>query len=145
MIVRLLSLVAACALAFPAHIAEAAEAPIVQVRIPQGLTTDFVGTQAGPNGSLYVTIPSIRAFNPNSHDYGPYEPDEFHLIVDGHTFYPVVRPGLGAIDLSTPGIVPPKGSLLVTVTFKVPAGTKVAEFEFVPHWFDDNGGSVAFC
>jgi hypothetical protein len=122
-----------------------ADPALVQVRIPQGLTADFPSTQPAADGNLYVTVPSLRAFNPNSHDYGPYDPHDFHLIANGQTYYPVVRPGLAALDLSTPGTVPPKGSLLVTVSFEVPPGTKSAYFEFLPHWFDDNGASVAFC
>ena len=138
-------LLAAALAAALAPLAARADAPLVQVRVPQGLTADFPTTQLASDGTLFVTVGSVRAVNPNSHDYAPYEPRQFHLIAGGHTYYPVVRPGLGALDLSTGGVVPPKGSLLVTVTFDVPIGTRVGYFEFIPHWFDDSGASVAFC
>jgi hypothetical protein len=122
-----------------------ADEPFVQIRIPLGLTTDFTFARRAADGNLYVTVPSLRAHNPNANDFGPYDPSEFHLVVGDRTYLPVVRPGLGAIDLANAGIVPPNGTLVVTVTFEVPPATTVADLEFVPHWFDNNGASVAFC
>ena len=122
-----------------------ADAPIVNVRIPAGLTAGFPGTSVAANGNLYVTVPEVRATNANSSQYMPYEPRDFHLLVHDHVYYPVVRPGLSSLDLSNGGTVRPNGTLVVTVTFEVPPGVTNADFEFIPHWVDNNGGSVNFC
>jgi acetamidase/formamidase len=122
-----------------------ADQPFVQVRVPVGLSSGFVTTAPAPNGNLYVTIDSVRAVNPSAYNYGTYDVRDFHLVAGDRTYYPVTRPGLAAIDLSSGGTVRPKGSLLTTVTFQVPPTVTIADFEFVPHWFDDNGASVAFC
>jgi hypothetical protein len=128
------------ALGAPAH----ADAPLVAVRVPQGLTAGFPSTQVAADGDLYVTVPWVRALNPNSTDYASYDVRDFHLLAKERTYYPVVRPGLESLDLSNGGIVRPLGTLVVTVTFKVPPSVATADFEFIPHWFDNGGGSVAF-
>jgi hypothetical protein len=129
-------------LAIPAK----ADAPQVQVRIPLDLRAGFATSAPAPDGMTYVTIDTVLAVNPSSTDFGPFEPHDFHLIAGDRVYYPVVRPGLGAIDLSWPGIVPPRGTLRVTVTFKVREDVTSADFEFIPrHWFADDGSSVAFC
>lgn len=122
-----------------------ADAPIVSVRVPAGLITGFPGTSVASNGNLYVTVPEVRATNVNSSQYMTYEPRDFHLLVHDQVYYPVVRPGLGSLDLSNSGTVRPNGTLVVTVTFEVPPGVTNADFEFIPHWVDNNGGSVNFC
>jgi hypothetical protein len=122
-----------------------ADSPSVRVRVPVGLSSGFSTTSPAPDGNIYVTVETVRAVNPSSVNYGPYEPRDFHLLADGRTYYPVTRPGLAALDLSTAGTVRPRGSLLATVTFEVPATVTTADFEFIPPWFDDNGASVAFC
>jgi hypothetical protein len=122
-----------------------ADAPLVKVRIPQGLTAGFPSTQVAADGDLYVTVPWVRAFNPNSTDFAAFDVRDFHLLAKERTYYPVARPGLESIDLSNGGMVRPLGTLVVTVTFKVPPNVATADFEFIPRWFDNGGGSVAFC
>ena len=122
-----------------------ADEPFVQVRVPVGMSSGFVTTAPAANGNLYVTIDSVRAINPSSFNFGPYDVRDFHLLADGRTYYPVTRPGLAALDLSNGGTVRPKSALIATVTFEVPPTVKTADFEFIPHWFDDNGASVAYC
>jgi hypothetical protein len=123
-----------------------AQATQVQVHVPVGLHAGFTGSEPSPRGMTFVTIESVLATNPSSTDLGPFEPRDFHLIAEGRTYYPVVRPGLGALDLSWSGIVPPRGTLQVTLTFEVPTSVTVGDLEFVPHhWSADDGSSVAFC
>lgn len=118
----------------------------VQVHVPVGLRAGFAGSEPSPDGMTFVTIESVLVTNPSSTDFGPFEPRDFHLIADGRTYYPTARPGLAAVDLSWSGIVPPRGTLVATLTFKVPQSVTVANFEFIPrNWFADNGSSVAFC
>jgi hypothetical protein len=134
------------AAAAPAIGPAAAPAPVT-VHIPLGLRSDFATTSPGVHaGTVFVTIGSIVAVNPSSTDFEFYEPHDFHLIALDRTYYPVVRPGLASLDISTSGMVAPLGSLRVTATFEVPLSTRDADLEFIPaHWFDDHGGSVAFC
>ncbi len=123
-----------------------ADAPFVQVHIPADMRAGFVTTAATPDGMYYVTIANAAATNTSNTDFGWYEPSDFHLLADGNVYYPVVRPNLGAIDLSSAGSVPPLGTVVATVTFKVPRTVKVADFEFIPkNWFNSWGGSQVFC
>jgi hypothetical protein len=124
----------------------AAGAPFVQVSIPYNMASGFVTTAPAGDGTYYVTIANATATNPSSTQYGWYEPHDFHLVVGDTVYYPVTRPNLAALDLSWSGSVPPLGALVATVTFKVPAYVKKADFEFIPkNWLDNYGGSVVFC
>src|SRR5581483_11134981 len=104
-----------------------ADTPVVDVRIPVGLASGFPNTSVAANGNLYVTVPDLRATNPNSSQYMSYEPQDFHLLVRDRVYYPVVRPGLASLDLSNGGNLRPKATLVVTVTFEVPAGVTKAD------------------
>jgi hypothetical protein len=122
------------------------DAPFVQVHIPADMRAGFVTTAPTPDGMYYVTIANAAATNSSNTDFGWYEPSDFHLLADGNVYYPVVRPNLGAIDLSSSGSVPPLGTVVATVTFKVPRTVRVADFEFIPkNWFNSWGGSQVFC
>lgn len=121
-------------------------APFVQVHIPSEMRAGFVTTEPAPDGMFYVTVANAAATNTSNTDFGWYEPRDFHLLADGNVYYPVVRPHLGAIDLSSSGSVPPLGTVVATVTFKVPKSVKVADFEFIPKsWFNSWGGTQVFC
>ena len=117
----------------------------VRVAIPLGMTSGFAGTSQATNGTIYVTISTVSAPNPSGVDVQFYDASEFHLIVDERAYPAIVRPGLGGLDFSGSGMVRPNESLTVTLSFEVPAGTTSAKLEFLPHWFDDHGGSVVFC
>ncbi len=122
------------------------QAPFVQVHIPSSMRAGFVTTEPTSDGMFYVTIASAAATNTSSSDFGWYEPRDFHLLVGDKVYYPVVRPNLGAIDLSWSGSVPPLGTVVATVTFKVPRSVTTADFEFIPkNWFNSWGGSQVFC
>jgi hypothetical protein len=106
----------------------------------------FVTTAPTADGMYYVTIADAAAINTSNTDFGWYEPSDFHLLADGKVYYPVVRPNLGAVDLSWTGSVPPLGTVVATVTFKVPRTVASADFEFIPkNWFNSWGGSQVFC
>ncbi len=67
-------------------------------------------------------------------------------IVDGDRIYhPSTRTGLGAIDLSTPGIVFPLERFHHTITFLVPRTLVRASLQFTPEWYDQDGGRIQFC
>lgn len=118
----------------------------VDVGIPFNMQAGFVSTSPAPDGMYYVTVSNMRAINPSTTDYGWYQPSDFHLKVGDRLYYPVSRPNLAALDLSWSGSVPPMGTLVATVTFKVPASVRKADFEFIPKsWFDNSGASVMFC
>ena len=121
------------------------ESPPVRVAIPLGLTAGFSSTTRATNGTVYVTIDTVSVRNPSGVAVQFYEASDFRLLVDEREYPPVVRPGLRALDFSGSGSVRPNEPLRVTLTFEVPSGTSNAELEFLPHWFDDNGGRVAFC
>ena len=124
----------------------AGQTPFVQVNIPFSMRAGFVTTAPVGDGTYYVTISDAAATNPNSTQFGWYDPTDFHLLVGDKVYYPVTRPNLAALDLSWSGSVPPLGTLVATVTFKVPATTRHADFEFIPkHWYDNYGGTVVFC
>jgi hypothetical protein len=124
----------------------AVEAPFVQVHIPADMRAGFVTTAPAGDGTYYVTISDAAATNPSSTNFGWYSPSDFHLLADGNIYYPVVRPKLGAIGLSWTGSVPPLGTVVATVTFKVPKSVKVGDFEFIPkNWFNSWGGTQVFC
>jgi hypothetical protein len=118
----------------------------VHVAIPFGLTTSDIDTSSGPDAAhKYVTIDSVRVVNPSHRDANGYEPKQFHLLVADARYLPVVRPGLGALDLSEPAVLGPGQATQVTVTFLVPAATTAAKFEFTPHWQNDDGATVDWC
>jgi hypothetical protein len=128
-----------------AHPANAAAAPFVQVHIPQDMRAGFVTTTPAGDGTNYVTIQNVAATN-IGYGFGWYEPQDFHLLAGGVTYYPVTRPNLAAIDLSWGGSVPPHGTLVATVTFKVPGAVNIADFEFIPKgWYNQWGGTLVFC
>jgi hypothetical protein len=121
-------------------------APFVQVHSPVDMRAGFVTTAPSADGMYYVTIADAAAINTSNTDFGWYEPSDFHLLADGKVYYPVVRPNLGAVDLSSTGSVPPLGTVVATVTFKVPRTVASADFEFIPkNWFNSWGGSQVFC
>jgi hypothetical protein len=130
------------ALALPAL----AETTPVRVLIPVGLRAGDVSTSDSPKtGFKYVTIDSVQVVNPSRSSGQSFEPKDFHLLVDDSTYFPSVRPGLGALDLRQPGIVGPGQGLRITVSFLVPASVTSAKFEFTPHWMSDAGFSVDWC
>jgi hypothetical protein len=116
----------------------------VSVAIPVGLHAGST-TEAGPNGQKYVSVEDLQIVNPSSQLAQSYKPSEFHLLIGEKTYLPVVRPGLGAIDLSEGSVLGPREQLRVTVTFLVPGRAAGAKFEFTPHWYDDAGFTVDWC
>jgi len=123
-----------------------AQTPSVRVAIPLGVATSDIGTSDAKDADhVYVTLDTVHIVNPSHHAAQAYEPKDFHLLAGGHTYLPSVRPGLGSLDLSVPGIVAPGDSTSVTVSFLVPSGITNARFEFTPHWIDDAGDTVDWC
>ena len=118
----------------------------VRVYVPIGLQTSDVSTSdSQKTGFKYVTIDSVQVVNPSRHSAQSYEPEQFHLLADGKTYVPSVRPGLGSLDLHEGAALSPGGTMQVTVSFLVPDSVKSAKFEFTPHWMNDAGATVDWC
>jgi hypothetical protein len=118
----------------------------VRVAVPIGLTTSDISTASAKDSRFeYVTIGGVAAKNPSRHEANGFEVADFHLIVGDKQYLPVVRPGLGSLDLHLPGVLGPGEATSVTVSFLVPAGTTAAKFEFTPHWMSDSGITVDWC
>jgi hypothetical protein len=135
-----------CAFALLAAAPARADVAPVRVEIPLGLGAGDVTTQAAPDPTRkYVTVGSVRLANPSRYIAQGFEPTQFHLLVDDVSYTPSVRPGLAALDLSSPSLLGPGESTTVTVSFLVPVSVTTAKFEFTPHWQSDDGHIVDFC
>jgi len=93
----------------------------------------------------YVTVQNVLLINPSRLFAQSYTPHDFHLLVDEKVYYPSVRPGLDALDVSEPNILGPNQSVRTDVSFLVPNSVTEAKFEFTPHWQSDAGYSVDYC
>jgi hypothetical protein len=118
----------------------------VLVQFPSGLSAGFVTTEPAKDDAFkYVSIASLTIANPSREFAQAYKLSQFHLLVGEKTYYPAVRPGLDALDLSQDGLLGPAQVLRRTVTFKVPVAVTKAQFEFTPHWQSEAGSMVDYC
>lgn len=137
------ALAAILALSVPALADEAIQ---VKVQIPLGLSTGFATTSLTKDGEAkYVSIDAVGLFNPSRHFAQAYKVSQFHLLAGEKIYYPVVRPGMDALDLSQDGLLGPAEGMRRTVTFKVPLALAKAQFEFTPHWQSEAGPIVDYC
>jgi hypothetical protein len=117
----------------------------VRVLLPYNINADLAQTTAANEDMQYVTVPGLLIVNPSRLFAQTFRPHDFHLLVGETVYYPVVRPGYNAVDLSEAGIVGPSQSQRVDVSFLVPNKVSVAKFEFTPHWQNDAGYMVDYC
>ncbi len=122
-----------------------ANAGPVRVLLPYNVSANLAQTTSANEDMQYVTVPGLRIANPSRLFAQTYKPHDFHLLVGDTVYFPVVRPGYNALDLSEPGILAPSQSTLVDVSFLVPNKVSVAKFEFTPHWQNDAGYMVDYC
>ena len=118
-----------------------------RIFVPFGLTIEgLVSVSPGPTPATeYVVLGGVSVINPSRSFPQSFELDDW-AIVDGERIYhPATRKGLGAIDLSTPGIVFPLERFHHTITFLVPRTLVHASLQFTPTWYDQDGGRIQFC
>lgn len=139
----LLALAAVAALACGARAQDAAP----RIRVPYGLAIEgAITVSPGPTAATeYVVLDGVSVINPSRDVAQSFELADW-AIVDGERIYhPATRRGLGAIDLSTPGIVFPLERFHHTITFLVPRTLVHASLQFTPEWYDQDGGRIQFC
>jgi hypothetical protein len=117
----------------------------VRVALPLGLHADIPETSAGAAGMKYVTLGSLAIVNPSRYSPQGFQPSQFHLLAGDKVYYPAVRSGLEALDLSEGAVLAPGAGIQVTVSFLVPNAVTAAKFEFMPHWMADDGHTVDYC
>ena len=117
----------------------------VRVLLPYNINANLSQTTAASEDMKYVTVPGLLIVNPSRLFAQTFTPHEFHLLVGDSVYYPTVRPGYNALDLSEDGILGPNQSTRVDVTFLVPNKVSLAKFEFTPHWQNDAGYMVDYC
>ena len=120
-------------------------APLIGV--PFGLGVEgAISVTSGPTPATeYLTLGEVTVLNPNRENAQSYALADWALTDGDQVFHPTPRPGLGAIDLSAPGIVFPLERFRHTITFVVPRTTRRASLQFTPQWYDDTGARVQFC
>jgi hypothetical protein len=117
----------------------------VRVLLPYNINANLAQTTAANEDMKYVTVPGLVLVNPSRLFAQTYSPRQFHLLVGDTVYYPSVRPGYNAIDLSEDGILGAGQSDRVDVSFLVPNKVSLAKFEFTPHWQSDSGFMVDYC
>jgi hypothetical protein len=118
-----------------------------RIAVPYGLAIEGAVTLSpGPTPTTaYLVLGDVAVINP-SHDTAQSFVLTDWAIVDGDRLYhPTPRTGLGAIDLSAPGIVFPLERFHHTITFLVPRTLIRASLQFTPQWYDQDGGRIQFC
>ncbi len=120
---------------------------VPRVALPYGLSVQgAVSVSPGPTAATeYLVLDDVTVVNPNREMPQSYAVDDWALV-DGDTIYhPTARKGLGAIDLSSPGILWPLEGFRQSITFVVPRTMRRASLQFTPLWYDERGARVQFC
>ncbi len=111
-----------------------------------GITSSGTLVDPGPPGQEYVVVENLRLTNPSNVRPQSYRLAEFTLIVGDRHYTPTPRPHLGAIDLSSDGLLAPGDVLATNLSFLVPVGVARATLEFLPqNWYDSYGTRVLYC
>jgi hypothetical protein len=118
-----------------------------RIGIPYGLAIEgAVSVSPGPTATTeYVVLGNVSVINPSRDVPQSFELDDWAIVDGDHIYHPAARKGLGAIDLSAPGIVFPLEHFRHTITFLVPRTLLRASLQFTPEWYDQNGGRIQFC
>jgi len=128
-------------------LAARAQAIAPRIFVPYGLAIEgAVSVSPGPTATTeYVVLDNVSVINP-SHDVPQsFEIDDWAIVDGDRIYHPTARKGLGAIDLSAPGIVFPLEHFRHTIAFLVPRTLLRASLQFTPEWYDQNGGRINFC
>ena len=136
---------AASALALLTALPVQAQTP-VRVHVPQGIRSGFTIVEPGPDAAhKYVVIEDVVIHNPTG-SVAAYKATDFSLLVGGIRYHPVVRPGMGAVDIAHDGVLGPRDAIHGDLAFLVPADVSRGDLEFFPaNWIDVFGHTAGYC
>jgi len=118
-----------------------------RIGVPYGLAIEgAITVSPGPTASTkYVVLDDVSVINPSHDVTQSFELADWAIVDGDRIYHPSTRKGLGAIDLSTPGIVFPLERFHHTISFLVPRTLMHASLQFTPEWYDQDGGRIQFC